>query len=43
MEKGRTSPSLWLAGHDHMPTIARLSTADQRLERAILDFIERPL
>lgn len=38
--KGRTPPSLWLAGHNHTSMIAHLNTADQRLENAILDFIE---
>lgn len=40
--KGRTPPSLWLAGHNHTSMIAHLNTADQRLENAILNFIESP-
>lgn len=38
--KNSTPPSLWLAGHNHTSMIAHLNTADQRLENAIVRFIE---
>jgi acetyl esterase/lipase len=40
--KGRTPPCLWLKGHNHTSTIAHLNTADDLLEKAMVDFIQNP-
>jgi acetyl esterase/lipase len=40
--KGRTPPSLWLRTHNHTSIIAHLNTADDLLEKAILEFIRDP-
>lgn len=40
--KRRTPPMMWLKGHNHTSTIAHFNTAEDRLGRAILAFIDRP-
>lgn len=40
--KCKTPPCLWLKGHNHTSTVAHLGTADDRLERAIVEFIQNP-
>lgn len=40
--KRRGPPVVWLAGHNHSSTVAHINTAEDRLGRAMLDFIARP-
>lgn len=40
--KRRTPPMMWLKGHNHTSMIAHFNTADDRLGRAILAFIDNP-
>lgn len=40
--KRRAPPVMWLKGHNHTSMIAHFNTAEDRLGRAILEFIERP-
>jgi acetyl esterase len=40
--KRRAPPLLWLRGHNHTSMIAHLNTAEDRLGRAMLDFIADP-
>ena len=40
--KRRTPPMLWLKGHNHTSTIGHFNTAEDRLGRALLDFIADP-
>ncbi|MGB6117878.1 MAG: alpha/beta hydrolase [Mesorhizobium sp.] len=42
LAKRRTPPSLWLRGHNHTSAIAHLNTADDALEKAIVEFIYNP-
>lgn len=40
--KRRAPPLLWLRGHNHTSMIAHINTAEDRLGRAMLDFIADP-
>lgn len=40
--KRRTPPVIWLEGHNHTSMIAHINTAEERLGKAIRDFIGRP-
>jgi len=40
--KKRSPPVVWLRGHNHTSTMAHIGTADDRLGRAMLDFIADP-
>jgi hypothetical protein len=38
--KGRAPRLVWLAGHNHSSVIAHFNTAEDRLGREILEFIQ---
>lgn len=38
--KNKAPPCLWLRGHNHTSTIAHLNTAEDKLEKAIVDFVQ---
>ncbi len=40
--KRKAPPSMWLAGHNHTSSIAHIGTADERLGKALVDFIHNP-
>jgi acetyl esterase len=40
--KRRSTPTVWLRGHNHTSTMAHIGTTDELLGLAMLDFIARP-
>jgi len=40
--KRKAPPSMWLSGHNHTSAIAHIGTSDDRLGKAIIDFILNP-
>ena len=40
--KRKAPPTMWLPGHNHISAIAHIGTSDDRLGKAIVDFIRHP-
>ena len=40
--KRKSPPTMWLPGHNHTSAIAHIGTSDDRLGKAIVDFIRHP-
>jgi acetyl esterase/lipase len=40
--KRKAPPSMWLSGHNHTSAIAHIGTSDERLGRAIVEFVRNP-